>query len=399
MPTANEVLRDVSLRHAIDVQRFTRQELRAILDLLKRSDAEIVRMLLGGLPSLPVPMDFRNQRYLALLADVRRARDTVMAQIQERLSRDLFRLGGIEAAAEQRLLEYAVPIEHNFAGVSLEQLRAAVTARPFHGRNLGQWYESLAQADRGRLMSAIQLGYAQGESIPNIMRRVRGTAAAGYSDGALAVSRRNAETITRTAINHTSNMAREAVWEANSDVIAGRMWTSTLDGRTTMICASRDGKVAPVGDRPLPPDVEPLLPSSAMPPAHPNCRSVMVAYFDGEGLVGERPYVRTTQRRGAREVDFRRMAREQGRTVSAVRRDWTRANVGQVPARTTYGEWFRRQPAAFQDEVLGRTRGALFRRGGLDIDQFVGRTGDTLTLEQLAARYPEAFDAANVSLG
>jgi hypothetical protein len=187
--------------------------------------------------------------------------------------------------------------------------------------------------------------------------------------------------------------------DANSDIISGMQWTATLDGRTTLICMSRDGKVAPVGDKPIPSDAVPLAPAGARPPAHPSCRSLMIAVFDGVGLVGERPFVRTTQRYGAREVDFRKMAREQGRSVRAVRREWTQRNVGRVPAKTTYEQWLRRQPAGFQDEVLGGTKGALFRRGGLKLDKFVNRAGDEFNLEQLAARHPAAFEQANIDLG
>ena len=40
--------------------------------------------------------------------------------------------------------------------------------------------------------------------------------------------------------------------------------------------------------------------------------------------------------------------------------------------------WLGRQSAAFQDDVLGRTRGLLFRKGGLRLDRFVNRAGDEL---------------------
>lgn len=398
MPTANEVLQDATLRHAIDVQRFSRGETKRVLSLLEAADKELVATLRTRLATLPVPVDFRSSRLLAILADMRRARGVIMARLEGELSRGLPAFADVEATAEKGLLEFAVPIEYQFAGVSLEQLRTAVTTQPFHGKNLGAWWQRLATADQDRVQDAIQLGYSQGESVPAIVRRVAGTRARRYTDGALSISRRNAEAVVRTAINHTSNVARSAIWEANSDVIAGLMWTSTLDGRTTLICMSRDGKVAPVGDKPLPPEAIPLSPPGARPPAHPNCRSIMTAYFDGAGLIGDRPFVRTTKRRGAREVDFRTMAKEQGRSVSAVRRDWTAKNVGTLPAKTTYEKFLRRQPAAFQDDVLGGKKGALFRRGGLKIENFVSRTGDVYTLEQLAARHPGAFAQANIGL-
>ena len=398
MPTANEIIQDGALRHAIDVQRYSRGEVKRILSLLEASDANLIQMLEARLGLLPVPVDFRSARLLSLRADIRRARTAIMARLQGQLTMDLQGLASVEATQAKELLEFAIPIEYQFASVSLEQLRAAVTEQPFQGRNLGDWWKRLQTADQDRIMDRIQIGYSQGESVPNIMRRVRGTRALGYRDGVLATSRRNAETIVRTAVNHVSNVAREAVWDANADVIDGLRWLSTLDGRTTLICMRRDGQVAPVGGKPLPPDVVPLIPEGARPPAHPNCRSVMTPYISETALIGDRPFVRTTKRRGAREIDFQRMAKEQGRSVSAVRRDWGRENIGRLPKKTNYEQFLKRQPAAFQDEVLGAKRGALFRRGGLKIDKFVDRGGRVYTLEELARRHPDAFEAANLDL-
>jgi SPP1 gp7 family putative phage head morphogenesis protein len=399
VPTANEILQDGSLRHAIDVQRYSRGEVRRILSLLDASDADLIRQLERRLGALPVPVDFRSARLLSLRADIRRARTAAMARLQGQLTTDLQGLASVEASEAKELLEFAVPIEYQFASVSLEQIRAAVTEQPFQGRNLGDWWKRLQTADQDRIMDRIQLGYSQGESVPNIMRRVRGTRAAGFRDGAIATTRRNAETIVRTAVNHVSNTAREAVWDANADAIDGLRWLATLDGRTTLICMRRDGQVTTVGGKPLPPDVVPLSPPGARPPAHPSCRSVMTPFISETALLGDRPFVRTTKRRGAREIDFRKMAKEQGRSVSAVRRDWGRENIGRVPKKTNYEQFLRRQPAAFQDEVLGDAKGALFRRGGLKIDKFVDARGTEFTLEQLAARHPDAFAAANLDPG
>ncbi len=57
------------------------------------------------------------------------------------------------------------------------------------------------------------------------------------------------------------------------------------------------------------------------------------------------------------------------------RKEWGKVNVGQVPAKTTYQDFLSRQPATFQDEVLGKTKGKLFRKGGMSLDKFVDRNG------------------------
>jgi len=66
----------------------------------------------------------------------------------------------------------------------------------------------------------------------------------------------------------------------------------------------------------------------------------MVAMVSPEGLIGTRPVVFDTRTRQKREIDFRKMARAQGRSVREVRREWAENRVGRVPASTTAEELF-----------------------------------------------------------
>jgi SPP1 gp7 family putative phage head morphogenesis protein len=80
--------------------------------------------------------------------------------------------------------------------------------------------------------------------------------------------------------------------------------------------------------------------------------------------------------------------------VTAVLKSWkelglkeptagTRASMdGQVPETETYQTWLAKKDAAFQDEVLGKARGEMFRNG-TTLDRFVDDSGKQYTLEQL----------------
>jgi SPP1 gp7 family putative phage head morphogenesis protein len=393
MPTANETYFDAAIRRAVQVRRFQQGEVKRMISLLEEADRELVAKLrtrAGNVGS------FRTKRFKALLQSIREDRDILMRRFRTELNADLHGLAKSEAQAEITMLDTALPVEVSFSSVPIQQLRAAVTSQPFQGRLLKDWHQSLKMADRRRIEQAIRLGFTQGESIPTMVRRVAGTRANQFRDGILSITRRNAEAVVRTAVNHTSNAARQMVFEANSDIVTAEMWVATLDGRTTLICSGRDGKVAVVGDNPLPPGVEPLVPAGARPPAHVGCRSVMVAIFGSEFVAPERPFVRDTRTGQRRQLDFRKEARASGRSVKSVRQDWIDQNIGRVPGKTTYNQWLRRQPAAFQDQVLGQTKGALYRRGGLKIDQFTDRAGNELSLSQLAKSEPTAFMNANL---
>lgn len=392
MPSINDDYRDAQLRHQIGLRGYSAGLVKRVSNLLAEADQELAEMLrkrLGRFEGKAI--DVTSERWQLLLEDIREARVIALKRYRELVNPELAALGGVEAARELAALGAVIPFEVNFATVAADQLRAISTSRPFQGQLLKDWYKKLETNDQTRLRAAIQLGMSQGESVDSLVRRLVGTKAQKYTDGILTSTRREAAAIARTAVNHVSNTAREYVFEANEDIIQCRIWHATLDGRTSAVCRARDGAGAPVGDNELPPGVRPLSPPGAQPPAHFNCRSVMVAYIDGVGLLGNRPFIVDTRTPGGREIDFRKEAKTQGIPIQDVRKNWAAANVGRVPAQTTYQEFLSRQSASFQDMVLGRAKGRLFRSGEFTVQDFVDRSGNELSLSQLHAAKPSAF--------
>lgn len=418
MASANEEFFDASLRHAVGVRRFTAGEVRRILELLARADVDLVAKIRKQLrPMIGKSVSVRSKRFRDLIRDISVLRGELLKRLLTEFRGSMFDFAKAEAEMENRLITGSIPIHVELATVEAAVLRAAVVSRPFSGganaaRTLQQWFKDLARVDQSRLIGAIQMSMLQGESIDEAVRRVAGTRAMGWRDGVLAITRRNAEAIVRTAINHISNAAREAVWDANAELIDGLQWVSTLDGRTTKICMSRDGKVAPIGGKPIPKNTSPLIPSTARPPAHVRCRSLMIAIFAANGIalaIGDRPFVRDTRTRKKRRRDFRaeaksamgdrwgRMSRGQrDAAVRGIKLDWATRVVGRVPAKVTYQQWLTKQSKSFQIEVLGPARAKLFRDGGLTLDEFVDLRGNELTLVQLMKTHPEAFIKAGI---
>ena len=381
--TANERLFDETVRRRLYVLRYAEMAAATVARLLDEAEKELVGKIADALSRGTNPA-----RLEALLRSVNEQRDIAYEQVATRAMADLEGLARAETNWERSLLSAVAPVDLLLAEVAIEALRAAINT-PISGLKLERWLDGIKAAELQKIEQAIRLGVAQGETIDQMVARIRGTRAAHYQNGVLSISRRNAEALVRTAVNHVSNQARELVWHDAGDLILALRWTATLDGRTSDICRARDGRFAAPEGRELPEGLAKLEPQGARPPAHFNCRSVMVALLNGVALAGVRPYIADDRTQRDRQAAFRAEARQRGVPVATVRQEWANRVVGQVPAETTYDQWLRRQSAEFQDDVLGPARGRLFR-GGMTLDRFVDHTGRRVTLDELDRMRPAA---------
>lgn len=416
--TANLIYFDAAIRHQIGIRNMTTSQVNELVGVLEKADQDLVSRLERIIaPSIGKDFSPTSERHKKLIAQIKAIRSVAIREIKKEFRNNLIDLAKIEEDFERRMLAASLPVEIDFETIPLETLTAIIqnkpiTAGPSGAKTLDQWFTSLERADLERIISAVQLGILEGQNIKDIVARVAGTRSLGYQDGILSLSRINLEAIVRTAVNSISNTARESVWEANQDIMGYLIWTSTLDGRTSVICRSRDGQIVVIGDNPIPKNGILLNPQSARPPAHVNCRSIMVATFSRDGIVeriGERPFVRSMDTPEKRRINFREQAKqkagddwasmtqaERKKATRSIANAWADKHIGQVPSSLTYQDWLVGQPAAFQDQVLGKTKGKLFRTGKVTVHDFVTTQGNAITLKQLANSDPTAFIAAGL---
>lgn len=355
MATANEALLHAAIDHSIDLTRYSSGVVRRIIALLNRTDSDLHAALVSAIDRLPAGA-FTVERLDALLTEVRKLNARAYQAVRDGLDTDLSALVEYEAGYQHQLFAATLPVQVSVASVTPEAVYSAAMARPFQGRLLKEWAAGIESDRMARIRDAIRIGYVEGEAIDQMVRRIRGTKALNYADGLLDTSRRNVEALVRTAVSHTANFTRGQFFDANSEIIKGLRWTATLDSRTSDSCRARDGKVFP-------------LDSGPRPPGHWQCRSTMA------------PVLKSWRELG---IDMDEMPPS------------TRASMnGQVPGDITYGDWLKKQPAGRQDEILGSSRGKLFREG-MGVDRFVDRKGETLTLDQLRKRDAEVFQRAGL---
>lgn len=341
MASVNEEIESRLTRHQIDLQRLSKGTVTRVLSALKKSDSRIVQRLIKDDVS-----QLSRTRMEALLRDLRRIIDNSYVDATGVLQIELNALAKYEGEFIEDMFGKVIPVKLETVTPSPEQIVAAVNNRPFQGKLLKEVYQELPASTFRKVRDTIRAGFIEGRTTDQIVRDIRGRASQGYKDGILAKSKRDVETVVRTAVNHTSNAAREYTYEANDDLIKGVRWISTLDSRTSPVCQARDGKIYEPGKGPR-------------PPAHFNCRSTTS------------PVLKSWQ--------------ELGFDVDEVPES-TRASMnGQVPAGQDYDTWLRKQPRDFQDDVLGKTKADMFRRG-TKLDRFVDASGREYTLDELRQR-------------
>jgi|SRR5687768_13570431 len=390
--TANTALRDAMVRHQLQLQRFASglvAKVRGLLNATEEELAKIIRDRLAKATSLNSPADVK--RLNTLLQMVMNLRQTTIDQANDVWNDQLTQLAKLEPTFMAQQLNTTSPAVLDLTLPAAAQLKAIVRSEPFEGATLKQWADKIAVDDIRRISNQVRLGMMAGEDSATIARRVVGSARLLGLDGVTEITRRNADAITRTAVNFTSNRARREFLLKNKELFSEEMFLATLDSRTTPICRSLDGELYEVGDGPI-------------PPLHWNCRSTRVAVLDGK-VVGNRPARAFTEEQLLREFNKANgldaasradLPRGMKGKYDAFARKRMRELTGTVPASTTYQEWLTSQSKEFQDDVLGKTKGELFRKGGLTLDKFVSRTGDELTLAELAQKQASAFRAAGL---
>jgi SPP1 gp7 family putative phage head morphogenesis protein len=334
VPPRSEVLRDRAVRHQIYVRRVGTQ--------LGNEMLEVVRQRLWV------------QAEGTLAATLRRARTRGQTRAASQSTALREALGRIDRRSRETYQRVRDDLRTKLAALAAEEAKhqvgllrivgAEAPARvpaisrartPWQGGPLSVHLELERQHTMRDLRVQVQLGLTLSESDDEILRRVVG---ARTTPGLFDRSGQRIVGIGRGSAQHATSQAREAVFD-NADDIASVQWIATLDSATCPRCAALDGQVFPVGEGPR-------------PPLHIGC----------EG--------RCT-------------------TIGVIR--------GERPARTiTYPKWLASQPAAVQNDVLGRSRAALFRSGELTVDRFVDSQHRVLTLDALREREPDAFEAAGL---
>lgn len=386
MTTSNQRLLDAYLRAQTQTIRYSNGLSQRLSKLLLETEDATGAALLNAIIKAP-GRDLTSKKARDWVSNfesrLRAARTPGWKRVLTEFREESQEFAALVSDRTALMLQATTPVLLNVTLPPVEQLRRIVNAQPFRGRTLKQWANNAAEADVQRILTLAKTGIVQGLTPVQIARSVMGTEQLKRRDGVTHKALRDLTAIVQTVTIGIQNDARQALYRENSDIIKKERYLATLDARTTLICASLDGKIFDIGE-------------GAMPPMHFRCRSVRVPNLD-PSLLSQRPANPTIQ------AQFLREFAAANRLNTAIRsrgdlpfgyktrfdefsRKRKKQLVGTVPGRTNYSDWLKQQSTSFQNEVLGVRRAQLFRNDEINLTKFVARDGDVFTLDELRAK-------------
>lgn len=346
-------------------------EIETLEDSLTR---ELASAFAKGVPNNSV----RIQRLENLLGQSRQIIRAAYANKKSLAGKELLRL----AANEQT---YVVGAVNEGAGIDIakialnyDELKKLTDGTLIHGATSNEWWGRQSDDLSKRFGDQVRQGVLRGETLDQLVGRVRGTQAKAFTDGVMQTSKRQAEALVRSSVQAVANSTRMESYNSNAQIVSAVQWVATLDSRTTHICMALNGKLwttktkAPIGHDKEWPGVT----------AHWNCRSTQIAVLKKwEDLVAK-------QDEDAVDAEFRKQLAAQGfspEEIAKIRRNTKASMDGQVAKDLSFDDWLKTKSPEFQDSMLGKGRGKLFRDGKITMTDLIDQRGRPLTIEQLEA--------------
>ena len=371
-PVSDQILNNI-IDHTVDLHRYEAGLQKSIREMLQRLMQDLVADLAGS--GLDTPRtDWQRARLAALLKESSQTIGDAYAEMSQHLDEGLPGMIQVTSKAIVTACNSAFGADLMVPVKWTKELLAKLADNTLiEGAPTSEWWarqgDDLSQA----FADQMRQGMLRGENLTQLRDRIMGqnlpgVSAVGKVDlrtipkdqrGIYWKARRNAEALVRSSVISTANAAHHAAFEANADIMAGESWSSCLDTRTCFECGAMDGRTWSWGE-PHP-----------LPGIHVSCRCSII------------PITKTFEQLAREAHGNSRLAKALDDVPPA-----NRASMGgPVSGKLRYEDWFSRQSAARQEEILGPGRFALYKKGLIGYSDMIGQNGNELTLEELRAKY------------
>jgi hypothetical protein len=252
----NQDLRDSLLARQIDLHRFVEWENDRIQVFFQGMYADMEARLTGqSIGAGPV----RQAQLNALLATYNKSIQAHFGELKKWVGRDLTFMAAGEVDYVRNTINKAADRNLMINALTPGFLDKIVNGSLVNGSPMSDWWGKQSKDVQTKISQSIRMGMAQGDSIQDIVKRVRGEKTgrkkrvlhptAGieqvlevYEGGVAGWNRQATTAVVRTGTMKIAADARRDMFFANPDVVKGLKQISTLDGRTTEICALYDSE-------------------------------------------------------------------------------------------------------------------------------------------------------------
>jgi hypothetical protein len=364
MGDIDRAIADLLIQRSIDLARLEASVRNKVLDMLNQLQKEL-KAKLAAQDDLT---DYGKQRLGALLRESNTVIDDYFKQARDEVDDTLSELAKIEAEHAADVIDAgfqtAVQVSIDASLPSQTMMQTLASDVLIQGAPSKAWWDKQSESTAFNFSQAIRQGMLQGETNSQIVGRIIGTKDA---PGIMDISRRNATALVHTSVQTVANESRLATFRANSDVIAGLRWITTLDGRACIRCVGRAGLLWDMNGKSLGNSV-----SFQNPPIHFGDRCVLI------------PATRSYKEMG---IDLP----EKKRGVRA-------SDQGPVDENISFEDFLRGKSVAYQDDLLGPGRAKLFRGRIITLNQLIDGSGRELTIPELKALSERRLQGSGVDV-
>lgn len=333
---------DAIIRRQLYLQRYANGYASDILKLVKSDDRELINLIRDF-------FDEANQKDITALLKSNKNNDLVKLffdNLHENIGNQQSKIANLVEPEMYELAESEIIYTYNALDSTAQSKPSVNEILKLPILGVSDIAGSYAVINNNYLNTVIKEVKDAAQNSLDPVLAVKGTKEQKFKDG--VINKKNNALVAQaiTQVNGVANNSRsESYGRFKIDTV---IVSATLDFRTTPICRGRDGNVY-------------LRTEAPQPPFHFRCRTVLLPWL---GQYEERPFV--ADKRSVKDIPLSERGKIIGTTTD------------------TYSEFFARQSAKDQKEILGASRYELYKSGKFDIKDFVDeRTGHYYTLKEL----------------
>jgi SPP1 gp7 family putative phage head morphogenesis protein len=353
---ANEKLIDSITDHLVDLTRVETRLKGHVLGIISDLESELVKAINQANVLGVSKSRYQQLRLKKLLEVVRGSIKASYGDIDKYMKDQQKKIAELEYNYSEKSINQAIGTD--FVDINLDNntLTALAKQTLIQGAPSAEWWGRQSSDLQQKFTDQVRRGILQGETNSQIIQRIRGTRARGYSDGIMNVARNQAGALVNTSVHAVANASRMEAYKDQEDIAKGYRFISTLDNRTSTTCKARSDLLWTLDGKPVGHHIR-----FERPPVHFNCRSTLSLVLKSWDEIS-------------------------GKVKTELKDDLTprqRAAMGGPAKVANYEDWLKRQSEEKQIDILGQKKWNLWQTGKLSFRDLVDQKGNPLTIEQL----------------